>query len=81
MKDLDKKQSVLDEIIELMGEREGGALKGLAEKKKPVVAVTEVEIEKPEAVESSDELAKKDDDSEITPEQLQKLLEHFRDLK
>ena len=79
MKDLETKESVLQEIIDLMDEREGNDLK-----KHPKLMAASLEVEEPEAPseedESSDALAAKDEE-EITPEQIQKLLEHFKDLK
>ena len=81
MKDLETKESVLQEIIDLMDAREGEDLK-----KHPKLLAASVEVEKPEVVAeepevSSDVLAQKDDEEEISPEQIRKLLEHFKDLK
>lgn len=82
MRDLETKESVLQEIIDLMDAREGDDLK-----KHPKLMAASLEVEKPEIeVEgpevSSDDLAKKEDDEEeISPEQIRKLLEHFKDLK
>lgn len=86
MQDLEIKEKVLQEIMDLMEEREGEALK-----KHPKLVASKVEVEKPVDEEASEEMevsadmmAKKEDpmseESEISAEDLQKLLEHFKGL-
>ena len=81
MKDLELEQNVLQEIMDLMDQREGESLK-----KHPKLAVAKIEVEKPEpeemeAEELSSEAPKVEGEEEISPEMIQKLLEHFKDLK
>lgn len=79
MKDLKVKQDVLQEIIDLMDEREGDSLK-----KHPKLLASKVEVEAPapEADEKSEELPKEESaelpEGEISPEDLDKLLEHLK---
>lgn len=81
MKDLETKESILQEIMDLMSDREGDDLK-----KHPKLMAAKIEVAKPEVDPSepkvpSDVLAEKDEDEEITPDQIKALLAHFKDLK
>lgn len=81
MKDLDLKQNVLQEIMDLMDEREANDLKA-----HPKLMAAKVEVEKPAEDELEAELEsapaeEQPSEDEVTPEMLQKLLEHFQDLK
>lgn len=69
--------------MDLMDEKEGENLKS-----HPKLMAAKIEVEKPaeEMMEESEEVAAPEmaapsDDEEISPEMLQKLLEHFQDLK
>lgn len=82
MKNLEIKKNILQEIMELMDAKEGESLK-----KHPKFMAAKVEVEKPAEegleMESSSESPEAEalEEGDITPEQLQKLLEHFKDLK
>lgn len=85
MKDLEMKQNVLKEIMDLMDARQGDKLKS-----HPKLVAAKIEVAKPKEVmmkaddaeESleSPEMEAKEGDSEVSPEMLQKLLEHFKGL-
>ena len=83
MKDLETKQNVLKEIMALMDEREGDKLKS-----HPKLMAAKIEVEKPKGAEGileklkneSPEAPEAEAESEVTPEQLQKLLDHFKGL-
>lgn len=81
MKDLETKKKVLDEIIELMDEKEGENLK----KKSPKFMAAKVEIQKPAeekpAELMSGEESEEGEKEEMTPEMIQKLLEMYKDLQ
>ena len=84
MKDLGLKQNVLQEIIDMMDEKEGEGLKS-----HPKLMAAKLEVAKPEVEEMELEPeAEKEpmlekvqgEDSEISEDDLQKLLAHFKDL-
>lgn len=82
MQDLEMKQNILKEIMDLMDQKEGEKLKS-----HPKFMAAKVEVEKPaveeaEPKEESVEVGEKSmSESEVSPEQLQMLLEQLKDLK
>lgn len=72
--DLEMKEKILDEIAALMDEREGEDLK-----KHPKLMAAKVEVEEPEVEEMPAE--EKPKEEEISPEMIQALMDHFKDLK
>lgn len=79
MKDLALKQNVLQEIMDLMDEKEGENLKS-----HPKLMAAKIEVEKPEGeemLEESSEAPAVPSEDEISPEMLEKLIEHFKGLK
>jgi hypothetical protein len=78
MKDLETKQKVLKEIIDLMDSRDGDKLKS-----HPKLMAAKVEIAKPEdskKEESKESPLEESSEEEVTPEMLKKLLDHFEGL-
>lgn len=76
MIDNELKDSALQELIDLMDEREGMELK-----KHPKLMAASVEVEKPEMkVEGESPEVEESAEGEISAEDLQKLIEHFKGL-
>lgn len=76
MKDLELKQNVLQEIMDLMDQREGEDLK-----KHPKLMAAKIEVEKPEdETQGEIEGGETEKSGEISPEDLAKLIEHFKGL-
>lgn len=84
MKDLELKQNVLQEIMDLMDSRDGDRLKNHPKLKPAAVAVEIEKVPKEESEEEIEpksedpEMEEKDDEEEISPDMLQALLEKLK---